>query len=116
MNSDDERIAFWRRQWAAWPSSGLGQRAYCQQQGLSFSAFRYWRNRVKEELAVPTPAFVPVVVEPPAEARVPVMASVPSSPGRGAGIEIRLARGRTVVVAPEFDEALLARVIRVLEQ
>ena len=32
------------------------------------------------------------------------------------GLEIRLPFGRTVVVAPDFDEAVLARVIRALEQ
>ena len=105
-----------RGHWEAWAVSGLSQRAYCARHGLSYAAFGYWRNRVKEKPAVPTPAFVPVVVEPPAEATASVMASVPISPGSGAGIEIRLARGRTIVVAAEFDEAVLVRVIRVLEQ
>lgn len=108
MKSSEERVAFWRGHWHAWAESGLSQRAYCARHGLSYAAFGYWRNRVHETPAAPAPAFVPVVIEPPE-------AAVPRSPAGGTGLEIRLPHGRTVVVAPDFDEALLVRVIQVLE-
>lgn len=113
MSETEKRVAFWRGHWQDWAASGLSQRAYCARHGLSYSAFGYWRNRVKAEPAVPTPAFVPVIVEPSAEA-VAAPALEPATPE--VGIEIRLPHGRTVVVAGRFDEVALARVIRVLEQ
>lgn len=116
MSEAADRVAFWRGHWEAWAESGLSQRTYCARHGLSYAAFGYWRNRVNATpAAAPMPAFVPVMVEPPKAAAVPVT-SVPASLGGGAGVEIRLAHGRTVVVAPDFDDAVLARVIRVLEQ
>ncbi len=117
MNIDDERLAFWRRHWAAWQSSGLSQRAYCQQQGVSFSAFGYWRSRVKDRATSPAPVFVPVRVEALAREASGVTAKpTPIHATPGNGVEIRLAHGRTIHVRPGFDEALLARVIRVIEQ
>jgi len=118
MDIDDERATFWRRHWAAWQSSGLSQRAYCHQQGLSFSAFGYWRSRLKDGAIAPAPAFVPLRVEVP-EREVAGNAETPplihTKPG-SSGVEIRLAHGRTIHVQPGFDEALLARVIRIVEQ
>ncbi|WP_086134638.1 IS66 family insertion sequence element accessory protein TnpA [Methylocaldum sp. SAD2] len=117
MNIDDERLAFWRRHWAAWQSSGLSQRAYCQQPGLSFSAFGYWRSRVKDSATSPAPAFVPVRVETAArEASGVTETPIPIHADTGSSVEIRLAHGRTIRVQPGFDEALLARVIRVIQQ
>lgn len=114
MNKADERVSFWRRHWVAWAASGLSQRAYCAEHGLSYAAFGYWRKRAKTltDEAPPVATFIPVVIEPPArQAPVP-----PSAPDGGSGVEIRLAHGRTFVVSAGFDEAVLARVIQVLEQ
>ncbi len=122
MNVDSERVNFWNAHWAAWQSSGLSQRAYCHQHGLSYSAFGYWRSRVRGAAVAPPPAFVPVLVEAPAvKAEEAGAADRPATgvsihSGRGAGMEIRLAPGRAIVVDGDFDEALLARVIRVVEQ
>ena len=111
MNTTAERVAFWRGHWTAWAASGVSQRAYCARHGLSLAAFGYWRTRIREVPAA-APTFVPVVIDPPA---VPAPAPVPPS-SCGTGVDIRLSGGRVISVGPEFDEAVLARVIRVLEQ
>jgi hypothetical protein len=121
MKEEGERERYWQAHRVAWQSSGLSQRAYCQREGLSFSAFGYWRGRVKAMGQATLPAFVPVLIEAPAlveEAEVAAGSGTPApiSPGHGAGVEIRLKSGRTIVVAEHFDEAVLARVIRVVEQ
>ena len=122
MNVESERVGFWSAHWAAWQSSGLSQRAYCHQHGLSYSAFGYWRIRVRTAAIMPSPAFVPVLVEAPAaKAEEAGAADKPATvvaihSGRGPCVEIRLAHGRAIVVDGDFDEALLARVIRVVEQ
>lgn len=53
-----------------------------------------------------------VVVKPPEVAAWPGIMVPGSAVGR-TGIEIHLAHGRSVVVGPDFDEAVLARMIRV---
>jgi hypothetical protein len=116
MKEAEDRFAFWRGHWQAWAESGLSQRAYCARYRLSYAAFGYWRKRVNAAPAAPMPAFVPAVIEPSEAAAAPPEALAPTSPVSEAGIAIRLAPGRTIVVAPDFDEAVLARVIRVLEQ
>lgn len=122
MKEESERERYWQAHRVAWQSSGLSQRAYCQREGLSFSAFGYWRSRVKARVEARLPAFVPVLIEAPAvkaEAAEGVVGSgapEPISPGLGTGVEIRLKSGRTIVVSEHFDEALLARVIRIVEQ
>jgi hypothetical protein len=122
MKEEGERERYWQAHRVAWQSSGLSQRAYCQREGLSFSAFGYWRSRVKAMGQAPLPAFMPVLIEAPAvkaeeaEGAVGSGSPAPISPGLGAGVEIRLKSGRTIVVAEHFDEVVLARVIRVVEQ
>ncbi len=110
MNVDSERVGFWSAHWAAWQSSGLSQRAYCNQHGLSYSAFGYWRNQVRTAAIMPSPAFVPVLVKAPAakpeEAGAAERAAPAMDTGHGAGVEIRLAHGRAIVVDGDFDEAL----------
>jgi hypothetical protein len=122
MKEESERERYWQAHRMAWQSSGLSQRAYCQREGLSFSAFGYWRSRMNATPATPAATFVPLLIEAPAvkaeEAEVAVGSGSPApiSPGLGAGVEVRLKSDRTIVVAENFDEAVLAKVIRVVEQ
>ena len=119
MKAAEDRVAFWRGHWHVWGESGLSQRVYFARAGLSYPAFGYWRNRVKVPEIPATaaaPAFVPVVVECPEATPVGSKVKVPTAPEGDGGIDIRVAHGRTIRVAADFNEALLARVIRVLEQ
>jgi len=36
----------WQRHIEGWRQSNLSQKAYCQQQDLSFTSFGYWRTRL----------------------------------------------------------------------
>jgi putative transposase len=60
-------------QWQAWideqTRSGLSQRAFCEQKGLSKSSFQLWKRRLASGTSVPpqssateTPLFAPVSV------------------------------------------------------
>ncbi len=40
---------FWRRHIEGWRQSKLSQKAYCQQQDVSFSSFGYWRARLNRK-------------------------------------------------------------------
>jgi hypothetical protein len=41
------RERLWREAVAAWQSSGLNVRHYCQQLGLRETSFYYWRRELK---------------------------------------------------------------------
>ncbi len=40
--------SYWSEQNAQWESSGLGQKKFCEQQGLVYKQFVYWRGRLNE--------------------------------------------------------------------
>lgn len=45
----DEIAGFWRGHSEAWKLSGLTQREYCDQQGISLKSFGNWRGQLKRE-------------------------------------------------------------------
>jgi hypothetical protein len=112
-----------RRQWARrieeWKSSEITQRAYCKQQAISYGTFKGWRQRLRRELKKPVePArFVPVRVFGGGDAGT----AISRHPGRAdsglsvAGVEIRLASGRAIVLDARLGEVELGRLIRLLE-
>ena len=89
---------------AAWAASGQTQRAYCDAQGLRYFAFDYWRRFVLKQDASSTPpaAFIPLV------------AAVPSAPGCGAVIEVRLAGGASLLWPDGRALSELAKLLHLL--
>jgi transposase len=99
---DERKESQWRRWISQWRTSGLSVRAFCARHGLATASFYNWR-RVLERRATERPAFVPVRV-------------VPDTPPPQAGaLELVLADGRAVRVAPGFDAATLRQLLAVLE-
>jgi transposase len=89
-------------------ASGLRAGAFCRRHGLAASTLRRRlekqpRREGKAEAGV---RWVAVKVN---------AAPDPSSPGVGPSLEVRLAGGRHIGVAPSFDAATLSRLVRVLE-
>jgi len=41
-----QREAHWRKALAQWAESGLTQTAFCREQGLSLSAFHWWKGEL----------------------------------------------------------------------
>jgi hypothetical protein len=99
---DEQKERQWRRRIDQWRESRLSVRAFCAQHGLSPASFYHWR-RVLARRAAEQPVFVPVQVVADA---MPVQASA---------LEVVLADGRAVRVAPGFDAATLRRLLAVLE-
>ena len=64
----------WLERVKAWEDSGLAQKAYCKERGVSYSRFCVWRSKLIEqglvERKVPSrqaqdkPTFIPVSLEP----------------------------------------------------
>lgn len=49
MSECIENQGYWREQSNLWESSGLSQKKFCKQTGLSYRRFVYWRNLLKED-------------------------------------------------------------------
>lgn len=81
MTHDPKKLAYWADHHHSWQRSGLSQRAYCQREGLSFSAFDHWRRPAREaataaQAATPSPpldgplTFIPVKVNTTTDTRI----------------------------------------------
>ena len=99
---DERKERQWRRWIGEWQPSGLSVRAFCQRRGLTVASFYAWR-RVLRQRAAEKAAFVPVQV----------MAD--AVPAQTSALEVVLADGRAVRVAPGFDAATLRQLLAVLE-
>lgn len=82
--SDEGSNEYWRKHYESWRQSSLTQRAYCDEQGLSFAMFRQWRTRLLESGVITLcrpgtrrPDFKPVVTNAVAK---PPLANIPSTP------------------------------------
>jgi hypothetical protein len=100
---DQRKERQWRRWIQDWRASGLRVRAFCKLRGLTEHSFYAWRRQLQQRDAE-VPDFVPVRV----------VADDP--PASRTSLEVVLANGRTVRVAPGFDAATLRQVVAVLEE
>jgi transposase len=99
---DERKEQQWRRWIGEWRASGLSVRAFCDRRGLATPSFYAWRRTLAQRAAEKA-AFVPVQV----------VADAP--PAQASALELVLADGRIVRVAPGFDAATLRQVLAVLE-
>ena len=126
-----ERETYWRRVLADWPGSGLSKVAFCRKQGLSPSAFHWWKGELvrrdaarrscssgtsspKAQETQARPAFVAVRL---AEGST-TGAAVPLTGNGGVegAVEVVLGNGRRVRVGSGFDAEVLVQVVGVLEE
>ena len=98
--------------WAKWrglvteqSQSGQSVSAFCRDRGLRDSLFYDWKKRIREGEAA---QFVEVKVKESSEQRKPVPDHFPA-------IEVRLGKGRSVLVEPGFDASHLRALLAVLE-
>jgi transposase len=97
----------WRDRIQHWQQSGLSVRAFCERHGLATPSFYAWRRTLAQRNAV-VPAFVAVQLTPDDDADAPAAAT--------GGLEVVLASGRRLRVAPGFDSATLRQLLAVLEE
>lgn len=85
--------------------SGQSVSVYCRERGLRQWQFYEWKKRLRDSAA---PEFVEVAVQPSPEITQRCAA-------QGSGIEIRLRKGRSLVVERGFDADHLRALLAVLE-
>ena len=95
----------WRALVSEQSQSGQTVSAFCRDRGLRDSLFYDWKKRVREGEAA---KFVEVKVAKSGEQRTP-------APERYPAIEIRLGKGRSLLVEPGFDASHLRALLAVLE-
>jgi transposase len=103
-----QRADHWRALIAAWPRSGLTQRAYCEQERVSVNTFAWWKHRLAENNSHRPAAarFMAVQVRD-----APDDASKDSHPA----IEIILLNGIHVRLGSSCNEQFLTRVLETLQ-
>ena len=95
----------WRGLVSEQSESGQTVKAFCHDRGLRDSLFYDWKKRIRAGEAA---KFVEVKLKEPSEQRKP-------SPERYPAIEIRLSKGRSLLVGPGFDASHLRALLAVLE-
>lgn len=100
-----EAWAKWRGLVAEQSESGQSAAKFCFERGLSSGQFFTWKKKLRE---AESSRFVALELAPVAEAQWP--ATMPSR-----AIEVRLVRGRSLVVEPGFDAHHLRALLSVLE-
>ena len=103
--SRTEQWAKWRGLFLEQLSSGQTVAAFCRDRGIRDSQFYDWKKRLRKGEAV---NFVEVELKECGEQRMP-------APERYPAIEIRLNKGRSLLVEPGFDANHLRALLTVLE-
>ena len=111
-SSPTERQAFWRDQLQQWAQSGMGQKQFCKQRGLSPHAFTWWKAKYRDELNLPYRAIKKSTgknskgrfVEVKLSSHIPDLL-----------YEVVLANKRSIRVTKGFDPGVLKRLISAVE-
>jgi hypothetical protein len=96
----------WRGLVAEQKQSGRGVSAFCRERGLRSGQFFAWKKRLREGEEA---QFVAVEVRPTGAVAQPAPVTA------GKAIEIRLPRGRSLIVEPGFDAHHLRALLWMLE-
>ena len=104
----DKQRERWRGLFSEQKESGQSVAVFCRERGLREWQFYEWKKRLR-----PTSASPFVAVELVAASEV---VARPALPEAGVPLEVRLRRGRRVLVGADFDPSHLQKLLRVLEQ
>ncbi len=91
----------WKTYSEAWKTSGLSQRAYCEQKGISYRSFVYQHNRIVSQSKKVPLKFIEAKAE-----------SVAIS-SQSTGLQLMLPNGIRIGISAEVNSVLLQTVLRV---
>ncbi|MBY0292061.1 MAG: hypothetical protein K2W92_02090 [Alphaproteobacteria bacterium] len=108
----------WGRLIEEWRQSGLSQRKFCTQAGVSYSSYKYWNSRLGQPKVKKSGQgyFVPVLVEE-AENPSPLESKDHADSirdGESPCLEILFEGGERIAIGRGFDVVTLRRVIDVM--
>jgi 23S rRNA-/tRNA-specific pseudouridylate synthase len=111
-SSPTERQAFWRDQLLQWAQSGMGQKQFCRQRGLSPHAFTWWKAKYRDELNLPYRAVHKSSSKHSKNHFVEVKVSSHKTESL---YEVVLSNGRSIRVTKQFDPDVLRKLIAAVE-
>lgn len=97
-----EKNSHWERHMTLWRQSGLSQKSYCEQNGISYWSFKNWAGKLKSKNEKPSKGLV----------RIDVKSGARHFSGK---IEIHFGKCARIFVDGEIDPARLADLINALE-
>jgi hypothetical protein len=100
-----QRRQYWKEHIERWCNSGMTQKDYCQDNGLKWSTFHYWKQRLQEK---PSPLSIVQV------SLAPVGGSNDVQDWHG--LVLLIGDRYKVQVGDEFNAATLARLVQTLAQ
>ena len=116
---------YWHGVFEQWRQSEMTQRTFCLEKQLSYTTFYYWYRKLilkhgsGEKAAgrkLPGMPLAEVVLVEPDSGPSPKTCGVGQGGcGQAAWYEISLLQGRRIRVGADFEEAVLVRLVRVLE-
>jgi transposase-like protein len=116
MNQSHRRTEDERRQIvSAQPASGLSVAAYCRREGISQPSFFLWRRRFDSLDRLGAGKLTAGRLAAAARGGPFVEVKTPDLPRRVSAVEVRLRRGRRLVVRSGFDRDLLGDLVMALE-
>ncbi len=95
--------ALWSERVAAWEASELSQPRFCEQNNISYSAFGYWRTRLKKQKPI----------EPSAEPRHFLPVNIKNHDNRSLILKINALH--SIELSSGFDAALLSQIIQAIQ-
>jgi transposase-like protein len=98
--TQEERRQLWRRLIAEQEQGGLSVRAFCEEHGTSEHSFYQWRKRLREQLPM----------------KFALVETSRSAPAAVAVVEVMLASGERLRIAPGIDASTLRLVLSVLHE
>jgi hypothetical protein len=119
---DPAKERYWRRMLLQWQRSGQTGRDFCAAHGLREPSFYAWRREIArrdQEGTAPTKRPTrSVVPNPSVHAPLPTFVKLTVDAGAVAPptLEVVVAHGRRVRIAPGFDAEVLRQLLRVLEE
>jgi hypothetical protein len=111
-----KRGCFWLRHIQMWQQSDQTQVSYCRGCELSVSAFRWWRYRLMRE-GILADKDTSARTLPPEESRsfVEISVTEPKQPMGVAPYEIILTCHRRLLIAENFEDQAVVRLLSILE-
>ena len=100
----NDKQTLWSNHISAWQASEHSQVAYCEQNNLSYSAFGYWRTRLKKE---------DKAQKDPAKAI--RFASIKVKSDRQSHFTLKINDRHSIEIKNGFDKTLLSELIQTIE-
>jgi hypothetical protein len=108
MNRATKLQTYWSEKNTQWESSGIAQQKFCEQHGLVYAQFTYWRGRLKQQKTAHQEPKLFKVVVPSAHQHLPVRAEA------GSCLEVILPTGIKLYIKEAADITKAGALIQLL--